>query len=146
MQPIRAPRPNAFTTLGAFNTLFDQLFDAPVSPSEAREAGFRPPVNITEDGESLHLEVELPGLQKDDIHLDPEDGRLTLRAERPKPELGEDVTAYRSEFRYGVFRRAFVLPREIDSNGIEAAYSNGVLRVRLRKREQATKNRIEIQD
>ena len=101
-------------------------------------------MNIAEDAEALHFDVELPGFRKDDIHLDIEDGRLTLRAERKWEETSEDKNFHQVEHRYGAFSRSFALPRGVDAGKAEAEYTDGVLRIVLPKCEPAAKNRVQI--
>ena len=80
------------------------------------------------------LEAELPGFEKEDIHLDVKDGILTITAEHKESheEKDEKGNSLRRERRYGSFTRSFDITG-IDEGGITAAYKNGVLELTLPK-------------
>lgn len=99
------------------------------------------------DGAYL-LEAELPGFQKEDIHLDLQDGYLTISAERSSEseEKDENGRYLKRERSYGSFRRSFDMSG-IDADNIKAAYRDGILTLTLPKLAQQPKNsrRLEIE-
>jgi len=107
--------------------------------------GFSPSVDIYEDDDAIVLSAEVPGLKPDDIHVHVENHVLTLGGER-KLEREETKDRYhRVERSYGSFTRSFALPRNLDTESIEASLDDGVLRLRLPKKPQGeTKRRIQI--
>ncbi len=100
-------------------------------------------IDIEDEGNALLLTADLPGFEKEDIHVDLENDRLTISAER-KSETKEK-NYLRCERSYTSYRRSFGLDG-IDAENISASYRNGVLQLNLPKRtpEQLASRRIEI--
>ncbi|WP_104168352.1 Hsp20/alpha crystallin family protein [Arthrobacter sp. SX1312] len=83
------------------------------------------------DGTDMVVRAEMPGLDPDqDIEVSIENGFLRIRAQREENEEHKDKDRYRSEFRYGSFRRDIVLPDGVKDEDIRATYADGVLDVR----------------
>ena len=101
--------------------------------------------DITDKGDSFVLEADLPGFKKDDIKIDLENDRLTIKAERRSEHEDNKNVCIRRERRFGSFERSFDVSG-IDTSGIKANYTDGVLTLTLPKRpELAPDNRsIEI--
>ncbi len=83
-------------------------------------------------------------MKAEDIHLDVEKNVLTLRGERQLEEVTDGSDYKRVERSYGTFTRSFTLPETVDDEGIEAKLTDGVLTVRLPKREAPSARRIEV--
>lgn len=73
--------------------------------------GFQPLVNIVENEAAFLISADLPGLKKEDIHLDLNDGVLSLSGERQEEKEVSEKNFRRFEKRYGKFVRAFVFPK-----------------------------------
>ena len=105
--------------------------------------------DIQDTGKEYVLEAELPGFKKEDIHVEVQDGVLTISAkhEEKQDEKDEKSGKYvRRERRYGSYQRSFTLDG-VDPKSIQGSYENGVLKLTLPK-EQPTvpeTHRIEIQ-
>ncbi len=111
----------------------------------ARQAqSFRPAVDIVEHAGAFEVRAEVPGMKAEDIHLDVEKNVLTLRGERQLEEVTDGSDYKRVERSYGTFTRSFTLPETVDDEGIEAKLTDGVLTVRLPKREAPSARRIEV--
>lgn len=97
-----------------------------------------PAVNIKEDSDHFMIEVAVPGMKKDDFKVDFDNGRLTISSERKNENVekeGEKVT--RREFSYQSFQRSFTIPENmVDAEKISAKYENGILHLKLPKREE----------
>ena len=109
----------------------------------AESATFLPPVNVSENPETLRVTAELPGIDAKDVTVRLENGSLVIsgKKESEKEEKGRDW--YRRERSCGEFRRAIPLPVEIDPNKVLATFSKGVLSVEIPKtREAASKSRV----
>ncbi len=93
--------------------------------------------DISDQGESYLLEADLPGFDKNDIHLDISDNILTISAERrfEHEEKDKNSKYIRAERSYGKYSRQFDMTA-IDSDKITAKYENGVLKLTLPKKEQ----------
>jgi HSP20 family protein len=96
-------------------------------------ASNRPEVNIKETDGGFELEVAAPGLSKEDFKLEIEGQILSISANKQVTNEDEQLVYKRREFSYASFRRSFELPKNIDADGISAAYEQGILRVHLPK-------------
>lgn len=117
-------------------------FNAP--PQDVPEA-WAPPVDIFERQGHLVIRAEIPGIQKEDMDVQVEDGVLILRGERKQESQIEEANTYRMERVYGAFTRSFVLPEMVDGTKVTASYKDGVLEVMVPKVEAAISKKIEIQ-
>lgn len=109
----------------------------------SQEAALVPPVDIVEDENGITLEADMPGVAKEDLSIRVDGDTLTLEGE---VKLGESqaIEGVYAEVRVARYRRSFVLSRDLDTDKVEASMKNGVLRLRLAKREQAKPRRIEV--
>jgi HSP20 family protein len=103
-----------------------------------------PPVDFYETDDAFVFKAELPGLQKDDIHLEVHDRTLTLRGERKHEADVKDEHYHRRERSYGSFQRVFTLPTPVDAEKVQARFKDGILELRLPKHESAKPKRIAI--
>jgi HSP20 family molecular chaperone IbpA len=108
---------------------------------QAEEAFIRPAVDIFETEQGLTLVADLPGVDKEDLKIDLDQGLLTVQANGKSHMNGDSI---RREFLHGIFYRQFRLSDEIDSENIAAEMKNGVLTLLLPKSEAARPRRIEI--
>ena len=136
-------RRNSVSTFNPFHD-FDELERAFFSDRSLGE--FK--TDIRDNGDSFVLEADLPGFNKDDIHVDLSDNSLTITAERhsdfeQKDKKGNYVRCERS---YGSYARSFNTDG-IDTANIKAAYTDGVLRLTLPKQQQIlpASRRLEIE-
>ncbi len=105
-----------------------------------------PAVDIFEtEGHELVLKAELPDLTREAINLKVENNTLTLSGEKKIDHEVKDSQYIRTERAIGTFSRAFTLPSSVDSARISAEYKNGVLTVRLPRREEAKPKQIQVQ-
>lgn len=97
----------------------------------------------TEDGYTLQLDV--PGMTKEDININLQNNTLTVSGERTLERTNEGEERVRIERSYGTFHRTFALPSSVNAENIEAKYDDGVLTITVPKTEKASRRRIEIQ-
>ncbi|MFK2822350.1 Hsp20/alpha crystallin family protein [Arcobacter sp. YIC-80] len=106
---------------------------------------FAPSVNTREGEYAYHIDVDLPGMEKEDINIDIKDRTLTISGERTFKDEVKEEDYYKVESSFGKFQRVFTLPDNIDVENISASSQNGVLEVVLPKiNEDETKRKIEI--
>jgi HSP20 family protein len=105
---------------------------------------WRPAVDIHEDEQAIKLMAELPGVRQEDVSVEIEDNVLTLTGERKLEHEDKREGYHRIERAYGAFSRSFVLPRTVDTQGIEAQMREGTLTVRLPKRAETQPRRIDV--
>ena len=103
-----------------FTSLFDD-FDL----GHSRSLSTGPSANISKEENGYHIDLAVPGYNRDDIGVSIKDGTLTIEA-----EVAEDSSAnYSREFSVKSFKRQWSLPSKIDEEGIKANYKNGVLKL-----------------
>jgi HSP20 family protein len=101
-------------------------------------------MDVTEvDGEYI-VTIEAPGVAKDDISIEFEDGVLTISGEKKVTSENEGEKSYRIERRYGAFTRS-VRFADVEGDNIGASYDNGVLRVTVPKSEKAQPRKIAVE-
>jgi len=106
---------------------------------------FRPRVNTRETDENYHLEVELPGVKKEDVNINIDGNVLSISGERNVREEVKDEDYHKIESRYGLFSRSFTLPEKVDTGKIEAGFENGILEISIPKLKVDTSSKkIEI--
>jgi len=131
-------RYNPFREMNDFKRNFKQL-ESMLANVNDKSVGsftsFSPAVNTREGEFAYHVEVDLPGVKKDDIEIDVHDNIVTLSGERSiKNELKED-NYYKVESEYGKFERSFSLPENTDVENIHAETADGVLELVIPKLE-----------
>jgi len=116
-----------------------------LEPFEEHEMSiFSPPMDVAETEDEVHVTVELPGMEKDDIELSMEGDRLVVRGEKKEQKEYREGDLYRSERYFGRFTREVPLPCEVDWEKAEATFKNGVLNVSLPKTEEARRRHKKI--
>lgn len=128
------------------NRLFEDVFGNVRGKPEGELAvgGFEPTVDIYETNDEIVVSAELPGLEKDQVGVDYKDGVLTLRGERKLEREVKGESYHRMERSYGLFHRSFALPGTVDEEKISARMENGVLEIRLPKKETAKPRQIKV--
>ena len=115
------------SVMDPFN-FFSDFFGTNNAPMELR-------TDITDKGDAFVLEADLPGFKKDDIKIDLENDRLTIKAERHSNTETTKNGYVRRERSFGSFERSFDVSG-IDTAGIKANYTDGVLTLTLPKRPE----------
>ena len=114
------------------------------SPSMAR-LGWMPQIETRRRGDNLVVHADLPGMRKEDVHVEVDDGILTISGERSEEHEGEGDDFYRSERSYGQFYRALPLPDGVDENACDATFKDGVLEVTIPLPKQQEKKAKKVQ-
>ena len=102
--------------------------------------------DIYEKGGDYHIEMDIPGFNKDEISVETKDGYLKITAEKKEEhnEENEEKNYIRRERIYGKYERSFYLG-DLDEDKINASFENGMLRIVVPKKEEKdTKKVIEI--
>jgi len=100
------------------------------------------PMDAWRDGDTFHVELDLPGVDPSSIDLDVERNVVTVKAERPTRASDADLIA--AERPRGVFSRQLVLGDSLDTERIQASYDVGVLSLTIPVAEKAKPRKIEI--
>lgn len=143
----RMPLPNLTMSraFGDFATdmegIMNRLFNG---QEDGATASFVPRLDIAEADDHYRVQLDLPGVSADDIHIDVEDDALIIRGERHVERDPSGPKFLRSERAWGSFQRSVMLPKAIDRDAISAEYVDGVLSVTLPKRAEVKPRRIQI--
>jgi HSP20 family protein len=94
---------------------------------------FTPQVDIVESKANYQIQLALPGMEKNDFHVDINDDTLTISGERKFENESKEKNYHSLETYFGSFKRAFNIPKDVEQNKIDAIYKNGILDVILPK-------------
>jgi len=134
-----------FDPMREFRDLEERLSSALKLPDISSDfSSFKPSVNTREGEYAYHIEVDLPGVKKDDINVDIKNDILTISGERKTKKEVKEKDYYKMESSYGKFQRSFTLPDNIDTENIEANSKDGVLEVVIPKMEKSKKETKKI--
>jgi len=125
------------------NRMFEE-FDRSVEQEPSQNTMFRPAVDVREDADAYVVHVEVPGVPRENLDIAMQDGALLIRGRKESTSQNGDARFRRVERSYGTFARALQLPRNVDPERISASLNDGVLEVRLPKREEIKPRRIAI--
>jgi HSP20 family protein len=107
---------------------------------------FSPPMEIFERDGHLVVRADLPGLTTDDVHVEVTEEALTIEGERRAEHDERQGGVFRSERRYGTFRRHLPLPEGVNAEQVTAHFKDGILEIVMpAPQRQARGRRIEIQ-
>lgn len=133
--------PSVWSEMSRLSREMDRLFDEGKAPSRP---GVFPPLNVYDDGESLVVRAEIPGVSRDDLEINANVNTLTIKGVRQRPEADTQASFHRRERGFGTFSRSISLEQEINPNKVQASYKLGVLEVVLPKAEETLPRKIEI--
>ena len=123
------------------NSLFREMNEG---DSPLTTASFVPAVDIYEDPKKVVLKLEVPGMDEKDLDIRVENNTLTVKGERKFEKDEKEENFHRIERRYGTFFRSFTLPSTVDSEHINAGYTNGILKLELSKKPEAQPKQIKV--
>jgi len=112
---------------------------------ERREATWVPLVDVYEGQDALVVRAELPGMRQEEIEVSIHDNILTLRGERKPDTKVKEESYHRRERLTGPFHRTLSLSSVVDTAGVKAIYREGVLEIRLPKKEEARPRTIKVE-
>jgi len=138
------------STIDMLRREMDQIFDDLVPFSWHREnddrisATWAPSADISENEKEYRIHLDIPGMEKEDIKVNVQDGRITVTGDRKVEEEQKNGDAIRRERYYGSFYRSFSLPEKVLEENIQAQFKNGVLRLTVPKAEVVTPKSIKV--
>lgn len=109
------------------------------------ERSLLPRTDVSETDSEYCLEVELPGMDASDIELKIDNNILTIKGNKIEKSENKDKNYYMRERYYGEFQRSITLPSNIQEESITARFGDGILYIRIPKKEQSKSKRIEVQ-
>lgn len=128
-----------------FERMFDDFFGVNRRKMDLQNFDWTPRVNVEELEDRFEITAELPGMKKEDIDIEVQDGVLTLKGERKYEKEEKETNYHICERSYGTFQRAFTLPENVRADDIEAEYKDGILRLGLPKAEPQKPKEIKVE-
>jgi len=123
----------------------ERMFQAAFPTEAVARGAWIPSVDIFETADNtVILKAELPEMKREDIRVTVENNTLTIEGERKLAAAGESEKYHRVERGYGAFSRRFTVPSTVDAGRVEASYQDGVLTVKLPRREESKPRQIQI--
>jgi HSP20 family protein len=138
------------TRFDPFTDLVDDIFKGflvrPVAYDGRETALPRVKVDVAEKNGAYLVTADLPGVKKEDIHVDIDGAQVTLSAEvKREKEASQDERVLHAERTFGKVTRSFTLPQELDEDKAEAKFRDGVLELTLPKKAAPARKPITIQ-
>ena len=134
-------------TLFGFDNDFDRFFEGfrnRWGNGDSRAVAWRPSMDVSETGHAIVVNVDLPGLSREEIKVNVDKDVLTIHGEKRHESGKEEKRFHRMERTCGSFKRSFTLPSGVDTGKISAVYTDGVLTLTLPKTEEARPKEIEV--
>jgi HSP20 family protein len=126
-----------------FNRFFEGFRNA-WGNGDSRPVAWRPSMDVSETEQAVVVQVDLPGLSREEIKVNVDKNVLTVHGEKRHESEEDEKRFHWTERTYGSFKRSFTLPSAVDAEKISAAYTDGVLTLTLPKTEEARPKEIEI--
>lgn len=124
------------------NRLFERLL--PSGNGELRSLTFVPAAELEDTDDTLHLRLEVPGMEAKDLDVQVTADSISIGGERKSESKTEEKGVVRSEFHYGKFERRIPLPVRIQTDKARAEYKNGVLDLILPKIESEQPQKVKL--
>jgi len=120
-----------------FNGAFKSILDLPLFSTEVSDSSCcKPRTRITEDKQNFYINLEMPGVPKENVKIEVENNLLSIKGEKKVENKTEDTNLVLNEIVYGEFSRTFNLSKDIKVDSIEAEFKDGLLIVSLPKVEE----------
>ena len=119
----------------SFRSFVDRFFNDDFHGGSSASR-FSPNVDIAETEAAFEIDVVVPGIKKDEISVDVNNGILTVSGERKFKKENDDKNYRSVESYFGEFKRSFQLPDNVDQDKVAATYDEGILRINVPKDEK----------
>jgi len=127
------------------NRLFSQpLARQPADSGSMTLSDWTPAIDVQETDAEYVLKADLPEVKKEDVHVEIQDGMLSVRGERQQEKEEKGKRFHRVERAYGRFERRLSLPNEVDTQKVAAEFKDGVLKVHLPKTATAKSRSVDV--
>lgn len=139
---------DSFDNMSNFEDEITKLFK-PISKLTGIDRGlfnsnWNPSIDVYESDDAVLIKADIPGLKRDEIDVSIDKDLLTIKGEKRREDEFNEKNSYRSERFYGSFSRTVQLHSEVDNEKVEATYKDGVLELKLPKKEEAKTKRISV--
>ncbi|MCG8393549.1 MAG: Hsp20/alpha crystallin family protein [Pseudomonadales bacterium] len=146
--PVQQSTPSAGQALDPFahawaswQRQFDQMLQhsfRTLAGLPGRTDGFRPSLDLADEGDHYRISLETPGMAADDLAIRVDGDRLIVEGEKQQVQPAGETAYYRVERYYGAFRRILALPADADAEHIDASLRDGVLTLNIPRQKGAT--------
>lgn len=133
-----------FRTLGRRDDPFEDFFRDVFRLGESEAGLLEPAADVSESDGQVTVKLEVPGVDKKDLHVSVTEDAVTVRGETRKESADTKKSLYRQEIRYGVFQRSMPLPVEVDAAKAAAKLENGMLTITIPKLPATKARHVEI--
>ncbi len=134
---------NPFTS--DLNDLFEGLLVRPIRLDTNGGQQLQMKVDVTQDDKAYTVKADMPGVKKEDIHVEIDGNVVAISAEvKKEKEEKKDERLVRSERYYGRLERSFSLDHDVDEAAVVAKYDDGVLNLTLPKKAKTSSRRIAV--
>lgn len=140
-------RSDAFRPFVDIQREMDRLFNDAFSgmSTQSKEASIlNPEVDIYEKNDEVVIEMDIPGITKDELEINVEDDVLSIKGQKKIEREEKDRDYHRYERSCGTFQRYFRLPDYVKAEEIKAKYEDGVLKIELPKKEEVKKEALKV--
>ncbi len=132
-----------------FEDLFGDFFKGflvrPVGGIDTARVAPQVKLDVSEEAKAYKVRADLPGVKKDDIHVEIDGDQVAISAEvKQEKDVKEGERVVHSERYYGKVSRAFRLGQDIDDTAAVAKFSDGVLELTLPKKAAASRKQITV--
>jgi len=124
--------------------VFDRFFEGWPFRVSAEGREWAPSVDVSETAKKVVVKAEVPGMDAKDIDITVTGDILTIRGERKQVKEEKEENFHRIERSYGAFSRSIRLPAEVETDKVDAAYKDGVLKITMSKTKKASAKKIEV--
>ena len=153
--PIKKPKPQTglsiwhpFRDMEEMERRFEDFFGSPFLPTLRRfyseRMGWSPDIEILEKGDKFVVNVELPGVEEDEVDVSVTGNMITISGEKQAESEAKKKGYYYTERYYGSFSRWIAVPTTVDASKVEANYDKGILEITLPKAAEAKANKIKV--
>jgi HSP20 family protein len=118
-----------------FENFFNDFFEGEFNADRLRGKSSVPAANVKETEKAFHIELAVPGMEKEDFKIELNVDLLTIKTEKTEEKEEGNERFAKREFNITSFERSFRLPENIDFEKINARYQNGILKLEIPKTE-----------
>ncbi len=133
---------NPESYISSVRSNLENLLDAVIDRSE--NSFFQPMSEVKENEKEYLVNVQLPGVKKENINIEIEDNMLSISAENKMEERKEDETLHYSNIAYGSFQKNIEFEKEIDVKNSKCEFKDGVLKITLKKMAEKKNNSTKL--
>lgn len=127
-----------------FNNFFNEISSFSYPTLSSSDRTLSPRTDIIENDLEYRLELELPGVLQDNIDIKVDSNILTIEGTKEKISENKDLNYHMQERYYGSFYRSISLPSNINEEHIEAKFKDGILQIKIPKKEHSTAKKIKL--